>query len=360
MLVVLWLCLIFAGIVKPKSKTLSIIMLGFMVIVVALRTQGADYTIYENEYRWSVYQAASDVHYVGYLLLEQCAHSLGLGFEVFKTIVGIVSCCLTWIGFRKLTENMNLALALYFVYPFAHEAVQARTFLANSIVIAALPFVLKQNQKDSQTKRNVKNILFFVLGGIACTFHFEAVFYIVVLGCVLLLPEKYNSTYVLTASAIAFLLIVSNILPVILSKFNTRIQYWVSSRTGLGIVFPIAITMLIWYLNHYILKKCLTKISGPEQGDYYKKSYRVNDYIFWLIPLFCYDITFNRMWRFFLVLLYASAGNLIYHRITQQQRKFISALLVLLLLVLAVYEGEMVLLHNLMENNALFRRLSVF
>lgn len=230
MLILIWGFLILLGFLFPKSKPVSFMMLAYMIIVIGFRTQGADYIIYQNEYEWAEYQIFSDVHYVGYLILEQFAHKAGIQFEQFILYVGLISCILTYSGLRKLTQNVNMLLALYFIYPFAHEAVQTRTFLANSIIIFALPLILLDNENDRK-KTIIRRVLFFALATLACAFHFEAIIYVFFIALMLFLPEKYGKMYIIVGTAIAFLLIESGVLPLLVSQLNTRISYWLSYKT---------------------------------------------------------------------------------------------------------------------------------
>lgn len=360
MLIFLWLILILCGIMFPKSKTISFLMLAFMIIVIGFRTQGADYIVYQNEYKWSEYQTFSDVHYVGYFVVEQFAHRLNLSFEQFLLFVGVISIVLTYSGLRKMTKNVNLLLALYFIYPFTHEAIQTRTFIANSIFVAALSLILTET--DVSKKKSVfRKILFFVLAAIACTFHFEAAIYLVFVFLMMFLPEKYGKLYVLSGTTVVFLLIETGLLPQIVSRFNTRISYWLTGRTGIGIIIPIFITLLIWCAIQVAGKYCL-RMSSKSKTDtqFYSKLLRLSDFIFLLIPLFCYDITFNRLWRIFLIVLYAMVARIFPYKISTNIRQIIVFLIVVLLVALVFYENEFSLLYDILKNNAIFGNFAVF
>lgn len=364
MLIFLWGILIFAGFLFPKSKSVSFMMLIFMIVTIACRTQGADYIVYQNEYKWSEYQTFSEVHYVGYLVLEQFAHSLNFTFEQFVFVTGMISCILTYTGFKKLTYNINIVFALYFLYPFSHEAVQTRTFLANAILIAALPLILKEpNESDEKRKKRkygIRMITFFVLSILACTFHFEASVYVVFFALMLFLPQKYGKIYIFSGTMIAFLLIESNLLPKIVLGFNTRIAYWLSGKTGVGIVIPVFITLAIWYTMQVVGKYCLRLVSNSEKDTlFYRKLLRLSDFVFLLIPLFCYDITFNRLWRLFLIVLYIMIAKVFPYKTDKNRQWLILFCMIVLMTGLVIYEKELTLLVGIMKNNLIFKGLSV-
>lgn len=360
MLLIIWCILIGLGLLMPKSKTLSVIMGLFMITVIGFRTQGADYDIYVNEFKWSAFQTYSDIHYPGYLFIEKIAHNYGILFEQWILIIGIISVLLTYSGIKKLTNNVNAVLALYFIYPFTHEAIQVRTFLANSLIMFSLPLILNDDGSDSK-KTFLKRVLFFCVGAIACTFHFEAAIYVAMIALMLFLPEKYSKTYIFSFSIILFALIEVGILPKIVSSFNTRIAFWISGKTGLGIVIPVTITLLMWYLSQVLAKQCV-KLDrhNPEKQAFYKRLLRLSDFIILLVPLFCYDITFNRLWRIFLIVDYIMLARIVPYKLTNKTRNSIILLTCILLIAIVVYENELTLLFGILENNGIFKSFAVF
>ena len=366
MLFIIWAILIILGILFPKSKMVSLMIMGFMIVSIAFRTQGTDYIIYQNEYQWSEFQVFSDVHYVGFLIIEQWAHQLGVSFEQFKVAIGVLSCGLLYFGLQKLTLNINIVLALYLIYPYSHDAVQARTFMANSVIVAALPLVLKEpvmsrskNIKPLNSKV-IRIILFYIIAVIGCSFHFEAAIYVFFITLMLFLPEKYSKEYIIIGAVGAFILIETGILPKLVSSFNSRISYWLSGRTGLGIVIPITITLVIWYTMQLAGKNCVKKCFNRQEETLYKKMVRFSDFSFLLIPLFCYDITFNRLWRIFLLILYIMVAKLIPYKISKNLRLWIIFLLSILFISICIYEGVFRILNSFFQNNAILGIWSAF
>ena len=360
MLFLIWAILIIMGLLFPKSKIITFLLTLFMVISICFRTQGADWTVYTNEYKWSAYQIFSDVHYVGYLILEQFGHRLGLTFEQFTVFVGIISIMLFLFGTTKLTSNINVVFALFLIYPFSHEAVQVRTFLANSIIIAALPLILKEDNKIADRKKRLINIiLFYVLSILACTIHFEAAFYLICVSLMLFLPKKYGRSYIFGGTIILFALIQTGILPTIVSRFNTRIAYWLSGKTGLGIIIPIFISLVIWYGMQMVGKCCVAKSSETEK-KIFERLLRLSNFIIILIPLFCYDITFNRLWRLFLFVFYIMIANILNYSLKKNTYLWIIFLMTILFISICAYEGVFVILNGFFEDNAIFKNYSVF
>ena len=369
MLFVIWVLLILIGLLFPKSKIVTGLMFLFMVVSICFRTQGADYLIYRNEYMWSVSQMFSDVHYAGYLYIEHIAHNIGIEFEQWLVVIGLISTAFMYLGIRRLTPNVNAVLALFLIYPFSHEAVQVRTYLANSLFIFALPLVLKEPVANTPNthgklkkleKQIPRYILFYVLAVIACTFHFEAIFYVACITFMLFLPKKYGKAYVFGGAIILFGLIEIGILPAIISRFNTRIAYWLSGRTGLGIIIPIFITLIIWYGMQLAGKMCVKKSVDSSENFFYKRILRLSDFIILTIPLYCYDITFNRLWRLFLILFYVMIARLMRNKMSRNQRLWLISILIILFVSVLIYEGVFMILYGFFENNGIFGMSSVF
>ena len=359
MLILTWGLLILIGLLFPKSRVVTAFLLLFSIITICFRTQGADYIIYQNDYINSVYQSFSDVHYVGFLIIEKIAHSVNLTFEQFTIIVGILSTALMYSGIRKLTSNVNVVLALFMIYPFSHEVVQVRTHLANSIIIFALPLLFKEsfNKKDNKSLRMIE---FYVLAILACTFHFEVAFYVGCITLMLFLPEKYSKFYIFGGSIALLILIKTGILPALITKFNSRIAFWLSGKTGLGIVIPIFITLVIWFGMQIVGKLCIKKAGSSDEQTMYKRILRFSDYIIFTLPLYCYDITFNRLWRVFLVLFFVMIAKIITVRLNRNQRLWIFSVMTLLFVSVCVYENAFPILFEVFGNNAIFKSLSVF
>ena len=127
-----------------------------------------------------------------------------------------------------------------------------------------------------------------------------------------------------------------------------------------GIVIPVFITLVIWYAMQMTGKICVRNCSnGSVEQKFYEKILRFSDFIFFLIPLFCYDITFNRLWRLFLLLFYIMVAKAFPRKMSKNLRLWIILLVAVLFASVCIYEGAFVLLQGVFENNAVFRSLAV-
>lgn len=351
MIFIVWLFLILIGIICRKSKIVSGMMIIFLIIAAGLCTQGVDYQIYVNEYKWAPVQLITDIHYPGYYYLELLANKWNLSYEQFRVIVNVLAIILYYLGIRKLTNNVNLVYALFLIYPFAHEATQTRSFLADSIIVFAIPFLLRE--KENRKEKIKDYSIFFLLSILAMSMHFMVSIYVAFAVLFIVLQKKNNIIKIFLGIGITYFLIVLNILPKMVEPLNSRIAYWLSSKTGLGVVFPIAITLAIWGLSKYIIQ--IMQLHRVERVGNINLSAieKFSDFMLFLIPLFAYDITFNRLWRLFLILMYACLVRVLFLKdISKNMRCSIAIITSVLLISIFIYENEWIILKQLLDNNS--------
>ena len=348
MILLIWFSLIICGILWRKSKILTVIINVFLVVAAGFCTQGYDYQIYVNEYNWSQVQSVNDIHYLGYYYLERLGNYANLSYPQFRIIVILIAVTLYYFGIKKMTNNINFVYSLFLIYPFAHEATQTRSFLADAFIILSLPFLLRKKENRKDKIRDY--IVFFSLSLIGMSMHFMVAIYVAFAVLFIVMRKENNIIKVLSGVILTYLLIVSNILPRIVEPMNSRIAYWLSAKSGMGVIFPIGFTLSIWGLSKYSMQ--ILKTLGVEKIELYAIE-KYMDYIFFLIPLFAYDITFNRLWRLFLLLMYTCIAKLIFLKdISVNTRRLMVSLTCLLSIAIFIYENEWEILINILQNNA--------
>mgnify|MGYP004531558479 CR=1 FL=1 len=361
MLLILWGVLIVLGLLFRKSRVLTAITMGFIITAVGFRTQGADYIAYSLEYEWSLYQKPTEVQYAGYLLIEKLAHHLGFSFQNYVLAVAIISGVLFYVGLRQLTPNVNFALSIFLVYPFGHEMIQMRTFMADAVMISILPVILRSDKTNLKSKLG-KTAAVLIVGLIASSIHFEAIFCMIFLTASIWINSG-TSRKVLPAITVVMLgLAIGNVFPLLLNRFNARIAYWLSSKASIGMIVPILITLYIWWMENIASKKAIALSHDLKSKIFYKNCCVFGQYIVLMVPFFIYDMTFNRVWRVFLVLMYAVISRTVTketHKEVKGIRNTQFVLLVVLVAVLFIYENEFSIVNNAFANNALFTRYSI-
>lgn len=357
MLVIIWILFIICGIFFPKSRVFSWLMMAFMMVSIGCRTQGADYISYFYEFQWSTSQKLNEVSYPGFVLSARIANQCGMSFGTFVLIMAIFSCMFFYVGAKGLTSNTTFLMALFLIYPFSHELIQMRTFLADSIIISILPWIL--NCTNQLQDKVIKTIALLLAGLIALSFHVEVIFSILFLVIVIWMPPKIERKCIPIITIILFLLSVCNVFPKLFGGINPMAAQWLSAKAGFGIIIPISVTFLILYLTHI----ASTRLYRTEK-DSAKKQFYLNCDSFGrcgalLIPFFTYDITFNRVWRILLVVLYAMLSDISKEKMRRKSWITYIFLATVLLIGIVVYENTFPIICEAFKNNSVSGLLSV-
>lgn len=352
--------LILLGLCFPKSKIVAIVISIAMICMVGLRSSNSvDYFFYYMEYLRAPLISYKEADFPGYNILMNIFNNFHLTFEQVAFILAIVCVVLMYIGLYNLSANttgyISFALALFLIYPFGHEAIQTRTFLADSIVMVVLPFLIKPENKVS--KQIINYIIYFLGVYLASTVHTLAYFFILV-GIIYILTKslalKKELLLVVFFSVIAVVLVKSRILSsFIISTLNTEKQaHWVevSDGSSLGALLPAIITVLIWYLGRFAVHYALMYSYNSNKQAYLLNIERFLNLIILIIPLMFYDITFNRLWRIFLVILFLFSGFVIYFNDKENKLEriiYTISFIILVVVISCLYEHEYLLLESM-------------
>ena len=343
--------LVILGLIFPKSKYIVVLDVSILGFIIGLRSYLAtDYNNYWIEYNNATLIRVSQADFPGYNLLMRICQSIGLGFNQFIIVVAFLSLILMVIGMLKVSKYVPFAFSLFLIYPFAHEAVQMRTFLADAIIWYALPFLLI-DYKDKYKNLYSKGC-FFLLACVATTIHTLCWFFIMVAFIYLIF--RSNRHYLLViVSTITFMLVIiktnvlSNILTIISS--SDKLDHWIEGSVGLGavifIIISIIIYILLWYSSNKIIENSVSDSLTHIQLNIQKFSAG----IILIIPFLTYDITFNRLWRVFLGMLYLTSGEYLYsdHKLSKKKLLYV-LIIVLLIAIMFILENEAEILRTLM------------
>ncbi|WP_288489219.1 EpsG family protein [uncultured Limosilactobacillus sp.] len=351
MIYVILCLLIILGIVFPKSKYVLIFDVLVISLIIGLRPFTAtDYTNYWVEYNTAPLIQASRADFPGYNILMRFCQYLGLSFNQFIFVIAFLSVILMVTGMLRFSRYVPFALSVFLIYPFAHEAAQMRTFLADSIVWCALPMLLIDHQNK------IKNIqsksIFFILTYIATTIHTLCWFYFIV--AILYLLFRNSKKYLIVIFIIAglmFILVHTSLLNVALTSVSSsdKLDHWTEGSTGLGMIIYAVISLLIFIMIRYSTNSVMT-LEGKITEQLNQNIQKFSASILLVIPFLTLDITFNRLWRVFLGILYLVSAEYIY------RNDKISAKKILYIIVLTIIIITMFLLEN---ENSILRTIMV-
>ncbi len=177
---ILFFLLILLGVVFPKSKFLTGLILFMDWIMFAFTRGQADFEVYRiyfdrasmNPFEKNAFTSVES----GYQFI--CAFSrdvLNINFESFWAVFSAISLLLLFVTIKRYTNRCALVLALFSMFPLLISIVQWRMWLGISVIIFGLRFL------EMETTRGY--ILYAVCALIATSLQFSCVFFFVFLLC---------------------------------------------------------------------------------------------------------------------------------------------------------------------------------
>lgn len=358
--------LIVLGFIFHRSKLIAILDSVFLIIAIGYRTTGYDLYNYYLEYSSASMISVKQANFVGYYWLMKYAQKLGLTFENFVLIVAIISVLLLFVGIYRIDkENMAFAYSLFLIYPFGHEGIQMRTFLADVLVLVAVSFLLEY--KKGKKEQVINWTIYFAICFYASTIHTLALFFIA-MGLMYVFLPKINTWKAFIFSSISYILIEQGVVSNIVRSFLTtnKLDHWLEGNTNMGAWIAVLLTLVIWSLLRFLITWCINN-SALRKKLYLENVLKFSELSIFIIPLFVFDITFNRLWRNFLLILYIYSGNLIYSTggiigikfLKENHKNFIYVkiayilTLLILLTCIFIYENEWTILNSFLNYNSI-------
>lgn len=245
----LYICACFftiLGLINKKSNKLMLAIIILLLILMAGNTYNADSIVYNLNYDNITNPLYTWPFEDGYQYFAKLCATIGLTYNQFLFVVGLIALTLIVNTIKLFTPYKTYVLALYFVYPFIIDVVQIRNFLAMSIIVFGMRYLIAE-------KKNYMKYTLCVL--IASVFHISSIFYMVFL---LVRIKDIRKLYFLsigtTITSILFmnkiLLLLSYFIPV--EKIIAYTQTETSTITKLFVIF--------YYIVSFVLVK-----SGVDQ-----------------------------------------------------------------------------------------------
>lgn len=302
--------LFLASIIKKDSKVLFYITFIFLWILMAFNYNNADYKMYENLY--NLYGNSSNLMSAEILFQLFCKLGcyFGINYKVFIIIYSTITILLLASSFKNLTNNCNLVVGLYMIFPFLLDAVQIRHFMAIALIIFGLKYLITDNNKDIW-KYIVCNI-------IAIGFHYVAAYFLLFI-IVKFFNNKKVLLFCILLDLILVMLIISGIGVTILGYFlpARKVEAYFLNyefKTSNLIMFVATIIQILTVIYAYILKSIWQKRYNNkiyEENDNIEREKRtvdlilkINNLSLLLIPTFFFNIQLFRISRTILILDY--------------------------------------------------------
>lgn len=288
------------------GNMLALALMIFLAVLIVMDRDNPDYVNYQLAYNLYNVQNGTDV---GFAFLKELAINQGWSFDLFRTIIVVISFLLTYLGIRKLGVQSNIAIALYAVYPFTYDAIQFANTLAFSIIFYTIPNLIHGQKKD--------RLKFIIAVAIATTIHAMSLVYF------LLLLVKWDEEYrqrgrkmlrfaFLGAIALSLLnkvfpaigLMIENIFLSYSDAYRGN-HYTRGAGVDWGFIVPIALELFFLALLYYCNRSQKDNLKSNTHNEMISESiYEFNLAIVCASPTLLITTEFMRIFRNMLLLNY--------------------------------------------------------
>lgn len=347
MIIILWIILIVAGLLFPKSKYLSYTQMIFIILTMGLSTGTADYDIYNKMFD-SVLSNPKLI-FSGSGLLYSIFYICGkiLNYQSAIFIIALVGTILIYKAIYFYTKSTSLILSAYLIAPFVIDATQLKNFLAMTIWLyfsryLYLAFI-------NQNKKQLRNILLYLVGVmissyIHIAFLATALFVIIPyikIKSLLIVSVCMNTLFLSLKSFNLLELIMKKISSLNGSIFNIIYIKYVAYKIAfqadatnarLYLTIGFTVILLICILVIFILK-----IIKYENNIMMNFMIALNVTFLFLLPLFFFSMEFYRIQRNMLIIDYIALSNGMTSSSFRKKIKVTNIVIGVLILIIAYY-----------------------
>lgn len=311
---------------NKESKLIGFLTLLFIWMLLAGNTSNLDMGNYINYYNNSVTTKYNETIEVGYLFLQKVGNALGLDYTRFKLFSIIPCLILIHSTIKKFSTNYHYVYFFYMLYVMFMDAVQIRNFMAISIVIYSIRFLMEFG------KKNVLKYVISIL--IATSIHTSSFIYILLI----FINGRMKKTLIKIVVGATFVLciitflndnqipLINNILQVIDYE---KVNVYLSTSTRFGFLYPFFLHILnfiviLWARNimkNFILKH--NKLNGNiKYMNFINLVFWINFLAFMFFPLYMMNLNFYRLTRNFII-INLIACSLVQHPLRRNLLKLI-------------------------------------
>lgn len=286
--------LIFFSIIFPKSKLLVILQFLFMFIIFSFSYQRADIGNYTRLYTYINDSYSRNTGFEGYVLLNRFFSNIGIDFQGFLIILGLILLTAICYIFLKFSKRPALCGSLYMMSPFFSDVAQIRNFIVIVMVSTSL-LLLFSNSKW-------KKLFYVIMIIIASTIQSVALFYLLFIFIDSKFMKKIMSNLILILTiATLTLLIFPYVLPYLPSFLPISKLYSYTSDIGSDVRGITTIIILLFL--YYLVQVSVNKIKNNDnlKGTWiYENSVNIlmiNAITLISVPFLLYDFQFYRLLR---------------------------------------------------------------
>lgn len=292
MLYIYWLISVFGGILKRKSKFLTVVLLVFVGIIYGFNTYSGDYENYKYVYQ---YLNGGNLYFEFeplYTLLMMISLKMGLSFEQFRIVLAILYCILLYIVLNEYTDESLFCIALFLVFPFPYFVSVLRAGIACLFIAHAVKKLHDENN-------GIKKFVFWLL--VATLFHYTSLFF----AMLLLFKNNNNNTkkigYLLALIIVISIAYYSGFMYKVVLMFvnNYRVTKWldpnnVSIKEKINLKWLLYEAIII-IVNIGFVKIFKDRIKEGSNRNIANTIYNANLLMIMLLPLSVISVVFFRV-----------------------------------------------------------------
>lgn len=300
--------LVVLSIVKRSSRFLFVLIFLWMWFLFSFNYGNADYTMYVD-----LYGGVSDREIEpGMNIIMQIFNTAGLSYHAFLAILSAVGLSLVAITITKRSKkNISLIAALYLIFPFVFDAIQIRNFIAMSLIIFGINYLIDRGKWWC--------LKYVIINIIAISFHSMSA---VCLLFPLLVLLKKKTIWVATSIALLFGVIVSfnkSLLTTLLSTFLSQEKvdayFGLEGRYSSPGIFNIILSIFILIslvLIVYYCKKRIKDIKDKKITESILLLEKISIVGLLLIPFLRYSTVIMRLARSMMLLYYIVFADVLF------------------------------------------------
>ncbi len=284
------------------NDIVSLLIVVFLIYLSYVKTNIADYSIYEISYNGLISGASSltgsGVFYDSLAIF--CGRFLNLNFQTFKTIL-IAFTFLTYYWFaKKNTHITNWVMGLLLIYPALILIVQFRFAFATAFLLIAVEAYI--------TDHDLLCVIFLIISG---EIHTTMIAFFAVILVMLLFKLDSRHILFLVLLLTLVLLFSRNLSFSFISRYidSYRATYYLLNRTT-GILGSI-LYVIMFIINFKISEGIFLFDSSHTNYRIKKIIYFITLFNFWIIPFVFITPDFMRYVRITLILIYVLSAALI-------------------------------------------------
>lgn len=300
---ILIFCVLLILSTQKKKPFATTIIFAMLIIVIAANTNNPDFYIYERWYETNNY-ATNDLIYH---IVSAGLNNIGVPYGLFRLIYSVTGLLLIHSTLKRVYGDSVYFYLLYLLYPFMMDVVQARNFIAMSIFISAVPFIISKNKLGW-----LKYLLIMLLAS-----GFQILFLLFLPLAFVMKIKQYKllryaliaSAIVLTTMSLAFTSSLDGLIGWLTDNFS---EYDVRISTYMSFNFGFVLQLVFVFLNYFVLlvsrhivrtnvrsgQLAVENISRAEiQIKFIELLYWINVFVFLYSPFIVVNSGFSRIFR---------------------------------------------------------------